>query len=655
MRPRRLPLFRSCAVAVATMLAGLPISAQAVGFNPSIALSPSDSTLDQPLIAARGDQRVIAYTQSDGTGDRLYLTERTPSGEWTAPNPVSPAGESVYTRGRWLTYDDAGNLTVVWRVSGSEAIKARTRLAGSGTWSEAAEVVSGEGVHGADVKALSGGRVMLAYSSYHGGDCIRVRIRDANTATWGAPTDVDPGNDHPGQVALSTNAAGDATVVWGKNLDGTSDHAVMAARYDGEHGTWGAPATLDTDGAGPEFLSVATTPDGAATAAWTRGTDFTPQATSVDADPGAAWSTVIATAPGWNAILSQVASDRDGDVVLVMQTLTFDADPNVMYPTSRARMRTRDAETGQWSPLETLDAGTRFSGGPALTVNDNYDIAISFMAADPGGVNFSRVQTDFAVTGVAGDLVFRPDGSDDFTEADPGYGGVLSMAAAPPSLALDNAGNPAIAWARADAGTNRHLEVVVGDATAPEQRSVTVPESATTGEPVPMTADAVDTFAPSLTTGWNFGDGAAATGASVTHAYTRAATYTVTATSADLFGNAARTTREIVVTDPPSPPPEVRPPVVTAPLIEARLAGRTVTLNAKLTLRKGKRCSGTVRATTAFGGRTYRTTLRLATKNGACRATGTIKLKKTPSLRTKLRVTVSGGQAKSRTLTTRRG
>jgi len=109
------------------------------------------------------------------------------------------------------------------------------------------------------------------------------------------------------------------------------------------------------------------------------------------------------------------------------------------------------------------------------------------------------------------------------------------------------------------------------------------------------------------------------------------------------------------LTPPTLTPPTVTPPVLLPPAeIEALLAGKRITINAKLKLRKGKRCTGTVTATTAFGTTTYRVSLKLKAQGPVCRAAGTIKLKKAPSLRTKLRITISGKPIKARSLTTKR-
>ena len=135
----------------------------------------------------------------------------------------------------------------------------------------------------------------------------------------------------------------------------------------------------------------------------------------------------------------------------------------------------------------------------------------------------------------------------------------------------------------------------------------------------------------------------------------------MTVTATDGSGNVASVSRQVVVSAPPSDDDaDDTPPVVIAPVIEARLAGKTLALNARVTLKAGQKCKGTITVTTAFGGKTYKAPAKLALKNGACRATAQITLKKTPSLRTKLRVTVGATKADKkklspRTITSRRG
>ena len=68
------------------------------------------------------------------------------------------------------------------------------------------------------------------------------------------------------------------------------------------------------------------------------------------------------------------------------------------------------------------------------------------------------------------------------------------------------------------------------------------------GSPVSFTASATDVSpavqAAGFTNSWNFGDGTTGTGASTTHTYTSAGTYTVSVTATDMYGSTSRPATE---------------------------------------------------------------------------------------------------------------
>jgi PKD repeat protein len=92
---------------------------------------------------------------------------------------------------------------------------------------------------------------------------------------------------------------------------------------------------------------------------------------------------------------------------------------------------------------------------------------------------------------------------------------------------------------------------------------VSVSASATTGQAVSATAAATDRFSAVGAPRWDFGDGAGADGASVSHTYNNPGTYTVKVTATDAVGNAVSATRSIVVSA--APVASVPPPATTTP------------------------------------------------------------------------------------------
>ncbi len=77
---------------------------------------------------------------------------------------------------------------------------------------------------------------------------------------------------------------------------------------------------------------------------------------------------------------------------------------------------------------------------------------------------------------------------------------------------------------------------------------------ATVGSPVSFTASATDISpavqAAGFTYAWNFGDGNTGTGASTSHIYASAGTYTVTVTATDMYGKAGTTSGTVTIVPP---------------------------------------------------------------------------------------------------------
>jgi PKD repeat protein len=131
-------------------------------------------------------------------------------------------------------------------------------------------------------------------------------------------------------------------------------------------------------------------------------------------------------------------------------------------------------------------------------------------------------------------------------------------------------------------GAAGDARVAILDVTPPVISAVTVPATALVGQAVPMTTAVGDAWS-GLGTGqpsWSFGDGASGSGASVSHVFAAAGTYTVTTAASDAVGNAAAAvTHQIVVSKPVPPPPPPAPattvgkPKVKASYVASHLVG----------------------------------------------------------------------------------
>ncbi len=646
-----------------------PVSAE----NTTVAQASSKA-----VASTRGTVTAIFTDTVDG---HLVVLERrldVPTSTWSDPSVISDDGVNVSQGSQQIVADTDGNVTAVWTEDGTWRIMTATRLAGRTDW-EPIDRLSPNGDSGgqATLEAGPNGTVIAAWASYHGGNAIRVRTRAANSASWSTdPVFVDENNDSPKSPKLDVNASGDAILLWDAVPNGLATHELRAARYrdstdDGiDNKTWTVsptPVAVFDGEADINFSDVALAPNGAATAIWSNQTNLVktrstspgtmnwsdPQTLSAPAQDATADHDAI---PAKVGILTQVVSDRAGNIVAAFQEMIPAEDFVTMYGTSRQITRTRNPSTGDWSPAEVL-MGDRFGGAAVLTVDRNYDIAVSMASTDV--LDLARLG-DQVIPGVNIALAYRPDGASDFNGATTVTTTDFSIYGGVPGVTLDERGNPVVIWAEAHDGTARKLKVAIGDANGPDFGDISVPSSGTVDEPLTFSADASDPISGLESVSWSFGDGDTATGASVPHSYRTAGEYTVTIVAADAGGLQTSTTRSITITDAPVDEDE---PKVLAPKVDpfpALLSGKKITLLARVTLRSGKKCSGKATATTTFGTTTYRTTVKLGTvefpKSGkVCAATGTLKLKKTPSRRTKLRVTISSKSIKSRTVTTTRG
>lgn len=122
-----------------------------------------------------------------------------------------------------------------------------------------------------------------------------------------------------------------------------------------------------------------------------------------------------------------------------------------------------------------------------------------------------------------------------------------------PAVGIDSQGNGYVAWVRrytkADTpgGSQETIVGVTGfDPVAPEITGVALPTGVTSGTAAKLSATTSDRLS-AVTVKWDFGDGATATGGSVSHTWAAPGTFTVRVTATDEAGNVTTTTRSLTV------------------------------------------------------------------------------------------------------------
>jgi hypothetical protein len=330
----------------------------------------------------------------------------------------------------------------------------------------------------------------------------------------------------PGQTAFTTDGdiSGDFLAVAGgadADADAAPGHMIVGwapdAAASAVRATGGAFAAGPSSGAAATEPAVAIDESGNATLAWTEGTAVKYAGTTGSGELSAAGAHPALAATGTGTTVAAWLENAQ----------IFTA--------------TRPAGAGAFPSGAGLAAA---SGIPAVAIGPSGDVLAGW--ADGGHAHATR----------------RPAGSPDFEAArDLGSGGT-------PALGADDEGSAAATWSDGTA-----VGAAVLDAGTPVLGTVTAPATATTGVPADFAASATDRWS-AVGLGWDFGDGAAAAGGAVSHAFGAAGTPVVTVTATDATGNAASAERSVTVSAPvvQPPPPPPPPPPPAAPLVTPRVA-----------------------------------------------------------------------------------
>jgi PKD repeat protein len=233
---------------------------------------------------------------------------------------------------------------------------------------------------------------------------------------------------------------------------------------------------------------------------------------------------------------------------------------------------TQQAEAGgSFSTPQALPANAQtYPRGAAIAVGDDGDAVVAWAEAPINAVSTRNARV-LTVTrdGATGDV------SAPRTLDERQYLGTAVVPVSTPRVTVAPGGDVAVGWGwnTSDSGAWEArlaaLDVegpVVADGTA----------SATAGTAVRLSADARDRFSDVASVTWDLGDGATASGSSVSHAYAAAGTYEAKVTATDEHGNARTAVRTVTVAaapvtpvDPVDPVPPVvpTPPVLPLPVV----------------------------------------------------------------------------------------
>ncbi len=488
---------------------------------------------------------------------------------WLAPSKLSSAGMSAEVP--QVSVDAQGDALSVWSRAG--VVEASGRPAGGPTWQAALALSDTKKEAVAPQVALdSHGDAVAAWESLEAGEySVEVSSRSGLTGAWQTPVTVKKlGTELPmdARPDLAVNSAGEAVLVWVRVH--LTEHAVEAAvRAPGD--SWQKPETLSETPEDQHPAEVGIDAAGNATAVWEDKGTGEVLITGATRPAGGKWQMPVAISKaGANANEPRVAVDSAGNAVAVWER--FEGEEFVeasMKPAGSAAwgksVALTEPETGKGEPAGQQVAIDEH--GEAVAVWSRTNGTHNFVEASVGRASSSAWQRPVTVSGPGGNVEEAPaigvngqgaavaswerlNGGSEVIEAASGLAASGSwqlpvqlsesgQEAGDAQVALDSQGNAAAAWRRFDGKTSYIAEAAGLDAAGPRLNALAIPPLGAVGQALAFSVAPLDVWSQVVSTGWSFGDGTSAAGASVTHVYASPGPTTATVTSTDGVGNAS--------------------------------------------------------------------------------------------------------------------
>lgn len=523
----------------------LPATTIATGTPPG---SAPYTELADVAMDAQGDTSILFGRLDPNTNNwRLMSTYRPAGGSFSAPEEISKTeiGQSDVDVAR-VAMNASGLSVATWdETINSKAIPMASIRPPGGDW-ETRQPLSLDPGFDAVPAVDDAGDVQVIFIGLINNNeyAVESAQRLAGSPLWSGAVALSPQPSAGGDsitehsLFLAMNGEGDAVAGWHRTPNGGTPEAEAATRDAG--GAWSAAKTLEVN---PQSSYVPVSIDGHGEALAAPATSDGRVAIDVR-PPHGTFSGSPTPISGTTASWQQLAEDAQGNAVAIWQ---------------------RDPGSGMQTEAATRPPGGTFSLLQPLGPDDPSDLPV--LAGDSLGGSIAAWAKTISTSGRELDAVGRP-GLGAFGSLTP----LFTTATTNDFLSRERAatgssGDGVVAWQDLNVAThNDGVWIAPFDGAGPQLRGLSVPQSATAGQPAAFSVSPLDTWSSVASTTWSFGDGTTADGTQASHAYAAPGTYTVTASSTDSIGNQSTATRSIVVSPAPAAPAtaDTTPPSVTA-------------------------------------------------------------------------------------------
>ena len=606
-------------LALSTLGAALALApaAGAAQYASSPALSPPDrASVDPNVLVLPSGERIIAWTQnlSDGfSGENVSVRSAPPGGDFGDSQTFPGIGNFA---GLQAAVGSDGTVALAWTNSITNTIHIARRAPGETSFTEGTPLQATDessfGVH----LALSGGDAYVAFESFKQSPTSPSSIWVARLAAGDGTVRLVPGStlgssvDHaqfnrgdPEVFVESVDLAiegGQPVVTWQRQTFGAGTQAGstrLGLSRRGDNGTMSIPVTVIGISSGnpspPRVEPTIASGGGHTYVLWGNNNQQL-----VFRDVGAGGTVVMIPSDTRFEGGLQAAVDDSGALIAAWEGAPEGSDASLI----EAVVAPADAPPPQAVRLTTP--------GPGRTLDD-------LAVADDGTALavFDRETSGFETSEQIGGSLRIAGGEFGPVESVSGLQDVPRFVSHQVAAAVAPGGRALALWSAGDpsGGQNQRLHLSERDIARPTLDTVSVPASATVGEPAQFTASASDALSGAAVS-WDFGDGSEADGASVSHTFGSPGAATVTVTASDGAGNSTQETRVVAVSPAPGPVADRTPPSVSRVSLSRKRfrAGRKGT-SLRLTLSE----RGTVVATVKHGRVVRGTLVRASAGPGA--------------------------------------
>lgn len=486
------------------------------GFSAPTTLAPGST---DPVVAMTpGGRAVIAWRRFSGGKYQFQIVTRAPGGSFSAPETVAEATSEVSPVGIHVAINEAGDIVFAWsqRDPASELIPdpffvmATVRPAG-GAFSAPQRISPKEPKHA---------------NAQQGEELEEIQARhEQESEEWSKRRLTAAG------VQVAIDEAGEALVVWSYQdgiIQPPPEPVIPTSTIQGSArpagGSFSPVVTISPpDELRADEAQLAFDAAGKAFVAWRHNAEFETVIEAATRPLGGGFTSpqpLSAEGTGIHSEIPRLAVTPAGGASVVWRLSTG-------FETT---MQTVDiAPDGSLSPVQSLPlASTDDPSYPELAGNRKGDLLVVW-----SGVSATNSLIRASLRGPGG--AFAP----------PAPVSETSNEAMQAAVGIDEGDSGVAAWTRL-VGKEKIVEAAGFDAVPPTLQGVSIPSSGTVGESLHFAGTASDDW-PIGAVDFDLGDGTAAKGPAVSHAYSKPGAYRVTVTATDGAGTETSSTATVAV------------------------------------------------------------------------------------------------------------